>query len=72
MTNGEFLFVFGYFALRAAESRIEVVAMVRAATRPGCATVIQTREWIRGLSTGRLPVHGQPVAEEQAEEEVQP
>jgi len=54
------------------ESRFQVVPMVRVATRLGCATVVQTWERVRGLPAGRLPVHRQPIAKEQAQEKVQP
>lgn len=72
MTNGKYLFVFDFIVLCAAKSRIEVISMVRAAAWSRRAAVIQAREWICGLSAGRLPVYGQLVAEKQAKEEVQP
>lgn len=46
--------------------------MVRAATRIGRSTAVPARERVRRLPAGRLPVHGQPVAEEQAQKTVEP
>lgn len=60
------------FSAGTAESRVQVVSVVRVAAGLGRATTVQTGERIRGLSAGRLPVHRQSVAEKQTQEEVQP
>lgn len=64
--------LFAFPTGRAAEPWFQAIPMVRAAARLGRVAAVPAGERVRRLPAGRLPVDGQPVAEEQAQAAVEP